>query len=369
MIFADFSSLIGNDQIKRYLERMIDRKTIANSLLFAGIDGIGKSLFAETFAIKLVCENSSIGHKKALEGNHPDIHHYRPEGKLGLHSIQSLRHLIDAVHMPPTESEWKVFIIHEADRMLPFSSNALLKTFEEPPKNTVIILLSSSPESILPTVLSRCRTIYFQSLPIDDIERYLKDQLNQPGEQAKKIAALSHGSIGKAIELSKKGIYPYREMILKVLAEGKFKQYQDMIASATALSEQIDLIKQEVEQAAREEWSQIPNENLTASQQGQLEKELEGIVSTHLMHEAYSLFNIILSWYRDLHLILAGGNRNYLINSDFDENLEQAVQKGNIPSLESVEKHIQEARLALQRSVSIQICLESLFLKLNLNPA
>ena len=136
-----FSQIIGNEEIKKRLTRMLSKRAIGHALLFSGPDGIGKSLFAWAFAAQLMAEyDPEIDHARKIQsGQHPDIHIYRPEGKIGLHSIQSLRQLSQEVHLPPYEASWKVFIIHDADRMLSYSANTLLKTFEEPPPRTVII--------------------------------------------------------------------------------------------------------------------------------------------------------------------------------------------------------------------------------------
>lgn len=369
MIPTDFAQLIGNDSIKSYLQKMVDSNMIANSLLFAGPEGIGKSHFAQAFAAQLICKNDPKGihRQKIAEGNHPDIYHYRPEGKLGVHSIQSLRQLSDEVHLPPYESKWKVFIVHDADRMLTYSANALLKTFEEPPAYTIIILLSSSPKALLPTVLSRCRPIYFHAVSNHEIMKFLLNcypQLNE--EAARKYAVLSQGSMSVAKHLAEFGVNPNREQLLNILSKGNLQDYKELTNFVSELTERIEAAKKQIEKEAKEDLYKVPVENMSTQQQHALEKELEGIITMKQVQEAYALFDCILHWYRDLHLLIVGGERQYLMNLDYEEQLEQVLQKGNLISLERVRKAIAEAKLALQRSTSLQICLESLFLKLDL---
>ena len=79
---------------------------------------------------------------------------------------------------------------------------------------------------------------------------------------------------------------------------------------------------------------------------------------------AQQLFDLILAWYRDMQLILLGGNRNLLIHTDYEEAIEQAVQRGESLPLEELIEIIKEARLSLERSTSIALCFENLFLKL-----
>ncbi|MBA3722381.1 MAG: DNA polymerase III subunit delta' [Parachlamydiaceae bacterium] len=365
---TNFSQLIGNDPIKGYLKRMIERDAMANSLLFAGPDGIGKSLFALTMAVELMCQNDPFGiqKKKIASGNHPDIHHYRPEGKLGLHSIKALRELCEEVFLPPYEAPVKVFIIHDADRMLSYSANALLKTFEEPPSNTIIVLLSSNPSALLPTVLSRCRTIHFHSISEHEIEQYLKTRYQLDDELLKRVAGLAHGSLSRAISLLEQKGSPTRDLILSLLMRGKVRTYKNLIEAVHTITEQIEAAKKQTEIAAKEELYKVPTENLSAHHQQILEKELEGAVSMSQVQEVYALLDIILSWYRDLHLLQVGGATSYLINQDYEMQLEDVLQQGNIIPFDQLQKAVEETRLLLQRSTSLQICMENLFLKLNL---
>lgn len=361
-----FSQLIGNKEIQGYLEKMLHKKSIANSLLFAGPDGIGKSQFAQVLAARLLCEADPEGihEAKIQKGQHPDIHVYRPEGKLGLHSIQSLRQLGEEVHMPPYESPWKVFIIHDADRMLSYSANALLKTFEEPPPNTLIILLSHTPAAILPTIISRCRVLQFQSVPQIEIENYLSLRFKLDQHLAHKAAELAHGSIGRAIHLALEKSGSQRSNILDVLAQGTIGTYKELTAMAQTIAEQVELTKKNAEEAAKEELYKAPIEYLTAQQQQMLEKELDGLTSIAFINEAKSLFELILSWYRDMELLKLGVSKELVLNRDYQDALEQAAQKGYFVPLEVVQKAIDETQLSLQRSTSLQICLENLFLKL-----
>ncbi len=361
-----FSQIIGNEEVKRQLERMVSKKAIGHALLFAGPEGVGKSMFAWALAARILAEyDPGKDHARKIQaGQHPDIHIYRPEGKLGLHSLQSLRQLSEEVYLPPYESSWKVFVIHDADRMLSYSANALLKTFEEPPSRTVIILLSRSQASLLPTILSRCCTLHFQALSVDLIQQFLKQRYTLDEATYIKIAHQSQGSIGRAIRLAEQGD-ENRTYLLKLLAKGPLGNYKALQEGIHVLSEQIDLAKKHAEEAAKEELYKVHSEQLSAQQQHALEKEMEGLTAIALTQEAQALFEIILSWYRDVHLLLLGGSPIYLVNSDFQEDLEQAVQRGDFKPLEQVCRAVEDAYLALQRSTPLPLCLETLFLKLD----
>lgn len=90
---------------------------------------------------------------------HPDIHEYFPEGKTGMHPFGQMKQLVQEVALVPYQATHQLFLIHEAERMLPTSSNALLKTLEEPTERTILLLLTHHPQKLLPTLLSRCRLV------------------------------------------------------------------------------------------------------------------------------------------------------------------------------------------------------------------
>lgn len=127
------------------LTRLIEKGTLPHALLI--IDGEKR---AQKFAEQLVGSEQTY---------HPDVHHIYPEGKC--HPISALRKLTEDASLTPFKAPYKVFLIHEADRMLVASANALLKTFEEPPERSIILLLTCYPDKLLPTILSRCQCYRF----------------------------------------------------------------------------------------------------------------------------------------------------------------------------------------------------------------
>lgn len=361
-----YAHIIGNDQIKDYLTRMVEKKAIAHSLLFAGPDGIGKGLFAEAFATQVICHHDPHGgHRHKIEvGAHPDIRVYRPEGKIGMHSIDSMRQFSEEVYQAPYEAPWKVFILHDADRMLTYSANALLKTFEEPAPQSLIILLSSQPESLLPTILSRCRQMRFHTIPEEAIVTFIQERTKKSADEAKEIAALAQGSLGNAVRLLEEGGSVLREKILQILVKGKMSTYTELIQAAREIADQVEEGKQQTEDALRASLMQAYPDGLTSIQQHGLDKDIEGAVSMRSAKEAHAIFDTILSWYRDMHLLQVKGSNAYLFHRDFHQQMSQDLQQGNLLSLESVQKAVAQVRLALERSTPLVYCLENLFLQL-----
>ena len=349
-----FSLIVGNDQIKNFLINMVRHEKIGNSFLFAGADGIGKSLFASALAKYLLCGEEPS--PKFDQGNHPDFHQYYPEGKIGMHSIDTMRRFKQEVYLPPYESRRQIFVIHEADRMLPYSANALLKSFEEPPQNTIIILLSSSPSSFLPTVLSRCRKIFFHPLSREQIAHLLEQRGMDP-DKALSIAGSSQGSIKRALRLAETGEDPLIEKLLTFLRQPDWP-YEDIREVCSSIGGELEALRETVEQETTEEMGGASLKELSATQREQVEKEIQGVATMRYQGVVETLLQTILSWSRDAELCRCGGDPKYLMLPVSSEKLPEKI------SLFKVNKMIDDARLAIRRFIPVASALETLFLKL-----
>jgi DNA polymerase III delta prime subunit len=144
---------------------------------------------------------------QAASGAHPDIRivdtefqaAFLGEEESANIKIDTMRELTRWSQQKPMLSRWKVFIVRDAEALMPQAQNALLKTLEEPPPGTLVILTVSKKTSLLPTILSRCCMIEFGLLPKEDVSRILSADGTEPGEAAA-LAALSGGSLEKAAE-------------------------------------------------------------------------------------------------------------------------------------------------------------------------
>lgn len=155
--------------IHKRLDRLLEQKRVPHALLFVGEELEEE---ARSFAKRVI--GSSLA-------DPPDLHFYRPEGRTGMYAVHAIRRLIEEVALHPFEGAYKVCVLCEAERMLPSSSNALLKTVEEPPPRTVLILLTSRPKRLLPTLISRCQTFQFERKK-RELEPVTLRQLMEAGE-------------------------------------------------------------------------------------------------------------------------------------------------------------------------------------------
>ena len=204
-----FKDILGHQRPIILLQRAIKNKKVVNSYLFLGNEGIGKKYVALQFAKALNClgKESDGGDacdhcsscKKIDHALHPDVLVIEPEGQYI--KVDQVRQMQRQLAYKPYEGKHRVCILTAADRMAPYIPNTLLKTLEEPPLHTVIILLANSSRFILPTILSRCQTIRFNPLPIPLLSKWLMEGKGFNEAEAHLLASLSEGSPGKALEI------------------------------------------------------------------------------------------------------------------------------------------------------------------------
>ena len=199
-----FKEIIGNDDIKDYLEKSISQKNILHSYLFLGTSGIGKLEIAREFARKILClentkEECTCKSCTCFNGkNHPDYYLINEEGENI--KIDIVRSLTDKVIEKPIVSNRKVYIINDFEKMTKEAQNCLLKTLEEPPEFVTIILVSSNENLILNTIKSRCMALKFKNIKDDELLNYCINNLGYENVSSNLLKSFG-GSIGKAIKL------------------------------------------------------------------------------------------------------------------------------------------------------------------------
>ncbi len=163
-----FSDMKQQEAVAEQLHRSLRRGRLAHAYLFTGPRGSGKEAVARTLAKALNCtgkDYDSCDHcdscRRADEGAHPDVYWVRPESKSRRIQVEQMREFMKAVNLRSSMGGVKVGIVVDADCLGEEASNAFLKTLEEPPAQTVIILLTADPQRLLPTILSRCLRISF----------------------------------------------------------------------------------------------------------------------------------------------------------------------------------------------------------------
>lgn len=211
MAFAD---IIGHNDEISYLGSIIENNRIFSSYLFLGSEAIGKKMVAFGFA-------------KALNCNFPDLCLIKSRGKGNTIKIEDIRGLRRDASLKPYKGTYKVFIIDDADLMTQESQNALLKTLEEAPSQTVFILITGSAHRILPTIISRCHIIKFKTISTNEVSNFLIQKYGMKAEEAIFLAKFSGGKIGKALKMKDSNALIRKNLVMDRLLE---RNYPDRVS-------------------------------------------------------------------------------------------------------------------------------------------
>ena len=146
-----------------------------HAYLFAGPKGVGKADAALEFAAALCCPDGGCGEcdtcRRVREGIHPDVEVVAPEGSLIL--VDQIREINRDIALRPFEAKARVYVLLQAESMNKEAANAFLKTLEEPPPHAYLILVTDTPDELLPTIVSRCQRVPFSRTPSALVARHL----------------------------------------------------------------------------------------------------------------------------------------------------------------------------------------------------
>ncbi len=187
-------------RVRDFLERAVRTDRASHAYLFVGAPGSGKLDAAWALAQALLCERGGCGACdsciRVARKTHPDVHLYEPESATG-YLIAQIRDLLEDVALAPIRAPRKVYIVDRAEQLRANSANALLKTLEEPPENTTFILLGTSTDVMLPTIVSRCQCVPFRMLSTDESTDAVARATGLPGPRCRMAVAVA-GSPARA---------------------------------------------------------------------------------------------------------------------------------------------------------------------------
>ncbi len=341
-----FSKLAGNDRVKTTLKRLLTAGRIPNALLFAGADGIGKKQFAIEIAKAFLCispndlegcdecsacrraaifnipkPDKKDDFKQVFFSGHPDVGMAVPFNKNIL--VDSIRDLEKEAYFRPYEAKARFFIIDDADKMNDAASNALLKTLEEPASTSHIILISSRPDSLLQTVLSRCQTICFAPVETESIEEVLLNTNKFSIDDAKIAARLSGGSVKRALAMDVEKFREMRERMLGVL-RGLFARRDRAMLLLTA-----------------EQMNDAKNKD-----------DYENNLS------------IMLSLIRDIWTLTLGSGEENIVNADIASELQQMSGNAETTKLSSWMNEIEQLRKSFAVNINRKVATDALFMQM-----
>ncbi len=252
-----WSALRGHQQQVELFRRAIGRGRLAHGFLFIGPEGIGKRRFAELLAQCLFCErrpDSQLeacgecrGCKQVRAGTHPDLLTVAcPAGKrelpislmIGPPERRGREGLCHDLAMRPMSAPRRIAIIDDAQTMNVESANALLKTLEEPPPGSLLILLTPSEDALLPTIRSRCQPVTFSPLSTDDVAELLIELEWETSEAtARDVALLADGSLQTARQLIEPELRTLREQVFRQFSQFPLRPLATSAALLSALDD------------------------------------------------------------------------------------------------------------------------------------
>ncbi len=249
--------ILGHDAVVDKFRQALRARKLASTFLFIGPPGIGKRTFAQKLAQSLLCEHSSDQELDACRNcpacqqveasTHPDlIWVAKPEDKsfipielfIGDREHRMREGLCHEISLKPYHHGRRVAIIDDADYLNQEGANCLLKTLEEPPPQSLIILISTSEQRQLPTIRSRCQVVRFQPLSVEFLDRIIADkQLIEDPEMARRAARTAGGSLERAVELADPDVDAFRQHLLKMWSRGDWEG-GELSASVSAFVDQ-----------------------------------------------------------------------------------------------------------------------------------
>jgi DNA polymerase-3 subunit delta' len=319
----NFDNIIGQQEIISLLKNSIVNNKINHANLFIGEMGIGKRTIAKIYAKNLLCKNMNIcdnciACKTVDSGANPDLKIVTPEKKkIGIDTIRDMQRDILIL---PVYSNYKVYIIEDADLMTIQAQNCLLKTLEEPPEYTLLILTAKSVNGILDTILSRTNKLYFKRNSFDEIEEYIDVNLGDIREK-EFLINISDGVIGN---------------IKKYISQENFIELRNNIINFI-----INLINK--------------NKLKTINLIDLLDKNRDFI------DDIFLIFNL---FYRDLLVYMKTKNENLLINSDKKDIILDNISKISSYKIESNLDIINETKKSLDLNSNFNLSIEVMLLKL-----
>ncbi|MBM3251728.1 MAG: DNA polymerase III subunit delta' [Candidatus Omnitrophica bacterium] len=316
-----FKKIIGQEKAINFLLQSIKNNKLASSYLFIGPEGVGKALVAQEFAKLLNCQKDNLDACDSCSSclkidnrNHPDIH-WLEKNESGVIKIEDIRQLGQEINLKPYEAKKKVFIINEAHAMNAEASNALLKTLEEPPKDSILILTTNSAERMFSTIVSRCQKVFFSSINIEELKLILERDYHLKVSASHYLARFTEGRLGKSLSLKDIDILSEKNRII------------DNFVSARHTSDDFFDLETKDKQAIK-----------------------------------YNL-DILLNWFRDILLLKCGIEAGDLVNSDRSKELLNLEKQYNTDEILKTMEQILNTYTMLEYNLNPKIFLEFLKVK------
>jgi DNA polymerase-3 subunit delta' len=200
--------LTGHEWAVTMLQQHIQKDKLQHAYLFSGAPGIGKRTLALKFAQAINCTQRTIPGepcgtcrdcKQFAAMQHPDLSLVEDDDGSGTIKVNQIRELQHSLSLAPYQARYRIALLQRFENANANAQNALLKTLEEAPPRVVLLLTCTSPESLLPTIVSRCEILRLRPLPLDVLKEELTQKWQVPEQKARQLAHLTSGRLGQAL--------------------------------------------------------------------------------------------------------------------------------------------------------------------------
>lgn len=328
-----FPQIIGHEPQKEFLLSSVRKNRISHAYLFSGPEGVGKKLVAVGFAKLINCaderaEDTDCGCAscvKTEKGLNPDVLVFGYPGEKTI-KVDNVREDIERlIHLAPYENPYKVFIVDGAQRMNFNAQNAFLKTLEEPPPNSVIILITTLADQLMPTIRSRCQSVVFQPLETRKVREFLEKENPESGDP-ELVSRISGGSISRALATDEDYLRKRTEYIDCLMAVDGRKPL--------TLFDSVERIQKEIKGGGPDELKTV--------------------------------FDIFSVWLRDSVVLKTSGEKDEIVNADLLERLSEYSGKRNVSELLGKFSALEEAMTRIsENNANVEVSLENLLLRLS----
>lgn len=353
------SRLDTQPRVRDFLTRAVERGHASQAYLFVGAPGSGKLDAAWALAQALLCADGGCGACdsciRVARHTHPDVHLFEPESATG-YLIAQIRDLLEDVSLAPIRAPRKVYIIDRAEQLRANSANALLKTLEEPPANVAFILLGTSADVMLPTIVSRCQCVPFRMLSVEESTRAVVRATGLPEPRCRMAVAVV-GSPARATAFLKSAErQEARRQMLRAVDSLPHADEADILRSAKELMVAIHAPLADVEstqKAVLEQNADYLSRGALKQLEERNKRELSARERSGIM-EALASVRVLL---RDV-LMVCGGISDGVVDEDVPEIVERLAAvtdtAGAVRALEAVARA--EKRIA--RNITPQLAVE-----------
>ncbi|MFA5144596.1 MAG: DNA polymerase III subunit delta' [Candidatus Omnitrophota bacterium] len=311
-----FKDIKGQDKPISILKGYIEQSRLEGGYLFTGPEGVGKKLAAKTLAKQVNCLEDGLDAcdrcascVKIENNQHPDvriIESVEPEIK-----IETIRQLKADISLRPYEGKRKAFIIDNAHKLTAEASGALLKILEEPPKGSLIILVSDKPALLFKTIISRCKALKFFPLNRAKLQEVLKENYSLDADTAHFLAYFSEGRLGCALRLKGTDILNDKNRVIDKLV------------------------------LSRKPYSL---ENLPIDER----------------QDVRNYLNVLAAWFRDIYFVKIGMPYSEIINLDRKDELLNLMSRFSFLDLNEIPRSISDSILYLERNINVKLLLYDL---------